>query len=510
VSDQWSSGSEYSTFDLDPPPPDPGDPQEGGSITNSPETGFYRVVRRGAHLYGITNGMTFSGIVAIPIEVGNDSGSLIALSARENGSPVGNSQAAAPFHGPLQVMLDTTTMANGTHAITAFASWNSGFDIEDWGDGPDAESPEVSVNVYNEITFPNWIEHYGELYNAVLITAQSAHTDADWHVDVYGSDAGYIGTFSGHTYDGNIYGWWNLVGPPPASITYTNERYFDFVFTTVYSQSVAGNGPEPESATSTATKRTYKQADNWTGSGMWVVANQQAWEGFVGHEELDLASDGFTQLAEGIGLTVRPSHQSGESFRIQFGNGVLLSTREAQWASMRSALFHPESRNVFYFGHGASTQIGAGGGTAGTGTNLCIPATEIAARLHTMPAGQTNRHGYRFVFLFGCETASGTLPESFGIIHRENVNMNDYINDALTPGAFVGWNKEQAAGIASMTFMDDVHYLQHFQLGWTLYGFGVNEALDRAKTDYRDVSFIDRSSLKCFGNWELRLNNFNR
>ncbi len=45
----------------------------GGSI-GTPGTGFYRVVRDGAHLFGITNGTTLSGIVKIPVELANGSG----------------------------------------------------------------------------------------------------------------------------------------------------------------------------------------------------------------------------------------------------------------------------------------------------------------------------------------------------------------------------------------------------------------------------------------------------
>ena len=49
-----------------------GDPVPGGDGTQlTTETGFYRVVRVGAHLFGMTNGTSVSGIVNIPVEVGN-------------------------------------------------------------------------------------------------------------------------------------------------------------------------------------------------------------------------------------------------------------------------------------------------------------------------------------------------------------------------------------------------------------------------------------------------------
>lgn len=510
ASSEWFKGTAELTAALNSVSRDVPQPQDGdgpGDDSTPPETGFYRVVRNGVHLIGITNGMTLSGVVSIPVEVGAEAGDLVALSVREDGSPVGNSPAVAPFDAPLHVVLDTTAMTNGVHQISGFASWNSGGD-EGSGIGVDAESPTIAVTVYNEITFPAWIEHYGELYDAVLITAQSAHTNADWYVDIYGSDAGYIGTFGGHTDDGNIYAWWDLVGPPPTYQSYASERYFDFVVTTEYDDGLARaqkNGPEPQGAASSTSgaKRTYRQTDNWTSKGMWVVANQQAWEGTLGSDMLDIASDGFAGMAEGFGLTVRPTRPSGESFRIGYGDSIPASTRNSQWASLRSALYHQESRNFFYLGHGSPNGIGAGV------SNRFISAFEISTNLHTLPAGQTNRHGYRFVFLYGCETASGTLPESFGIIHKEDVPGIDYANAGLTPGTFVGWNHKQSAAIAASIFTDNAYFLQHFQYEW-MNGFGVNDALNRAKNNYSDVGFINRSKLKVFGNWDLRPLSFNR
>lgn len=489
-----SSGGGIQLNDLDPPT------EEGGVFTNSSgfisETGFYRVVRNGVHLVGITNGMNLSGVVSIPVEIGTDAGILAALSIREDGSPVGNSSAIAPFQGSLHIVLDTTAMSNGIHQISGYASWTSGGD-EDGSTGVDAESPPVTVNVYNEVAFPNWIEHFGELYDSVLITAQLAHTNAHWFVDIYGSNAGYIGTFEGDTTDGTIYGWWDLVGP--GGVAYTNEAYFDFVVSADYAgQAPQGNGPQPNGSSTSVPKRTYRQTDNWVGKGMWVTANLQAWENLTSSDTLDIATDGFVTIADTVGLTTRPTHPTGTAFRIQYGSGIPASTRNSQWQSLRNALYHPESRNFFYLGHGSPDSLGGS-----PDTNRLITVSEVATNLHTIPAGQTNRHGYRFVFLYGCETASGTLPEAFGIIHRENVPIGDYVDAALTPGAFVGWNDKQKAGILGASLLDNAHFLQHFQYEWAGNGRGVSAALDAAKNNYTDVYFIDRSKLKVFGYWDL-------
>ena len=61
-------------------------PLDSGGETNV--TGFYRVVRVGAHLFGITNGMVLSGTVPLPIEFGNPDSNqtLAAVFLTENGS----------------------------------------------------------------------------------------------------------------------------------------------------------------------------------------------------------------------------------------------------------------------------------------------------------------------------------------------------------------------------------------------------------------------------------------
>jgi hypothetical protein len=230
----------------------------------------------------------------------------------------------------------------------------------------------------------------------------------------------------------------------------------------------------------------------------------QAWEGALGHENLDTATDGFVLAAEINSLTVRPNHPYGEAFRVGYGSDIPVATRNAQWSALRSALFHQESRNFFYLGHGAPDGIGAS-----DNPNRFITAAEIAGGLFTIPAGQANRHAYRFVFLYGCETASGTLPESFGMLHRENVPGIDFANAALTPNAYVGWNQNEAAAIAGSALMDNVFFLQHFQYEWSQAN-GVHEALRRAKNNYSDVGLINFSKVKVFGNWDLTYWGFNR
>jgi len=489
-----------SSLDPSDPPLEEGDGGTNGVPEFDSETGFYRVVRNGVYLYGLTNGMTLSGSVTFPVEVGAVSGELTSVSIHESGSPVGDSQLIAPFTNSLNLILDTTSMSNGMHVINGHAFWNP---VGSEGEGLpiEAESEAILVNIYNEVSFPDWIEHFGELGDSVFVGAQLGHPDALYYIDIFGSSASYIGTLSGETHDGRIYGWWNLVGPDET--LHNDQEYFDFVFTSVYDDGLESPAQNRTVISSPVTKRTYRQNDNWTGPGMWVVANQQAWQDKVGSDNLDTATDSFIALADGLGLTARPNHPLGEAFRLQYGNDVSGATKAAQWQLFRSAIYDSSSRNLFYFGHGGPDRIGQG-----PGTNLFITASEIASRLFTIPSGQTNRHAYRFVFLYGCETASGTLPESFGILHRQNVPGEYYVDAALTKSAFIGWEYDQSAAYGDSTVTDNANFIQHFLQEWSS-GFGVYDALQRAKNNYSDVGFIQISKLKVYGYWELRPNSGN-
>ncbi len=496
ATEEWIDGSGYvasqNIFSGNWPEPEDGGGDGDGGTNSAPETGFYRVVRNGAHLWGITNGMTFSGIVTIPVEAGHDSGTLVNLSLDESGSPVSDASISeAPFAFPLSLTMDTTRMSNGVHQIYASASWYiAGADHPYY----QADSEPITVNVYNEISFPNWMPEFGQLYDSLYISAQSAHIDADWYIDVYGADSGYIGTMGGHTYDGHIEVVWNLIGPPPEYRSYTNEPYFDFAVETDFA-SASG------SATALA-PRALKNWDRWVVRGDWVVANQLYWQYWVGGENLNTMTDGFAQMAETFGLTVRPDRPGGEGFRIHYND----ASEVGNWQAFRQALYHPYSRNLFYSGHGGNSGIGYDSAN----TNVYIKRAEIESMLHTVPAGQTNRHAFRFVFLDGCSTAKGHLCEAFGIIRKENLPHSHYDNAGLRRTAYVGWNVDPTAGYAShLVKPDHWKFIQNFQYEWTT-GWGVREALNRANNNGPAGSNdIDPDDLTVFGCVDLGPNQHN-
>jgi hypothetical protein len=494
----WVSGSDYVAGPAlpggatpDVPMPRGGGSGGGGATNVPPETGFYEVVKMGATLYGLTNGMTIADVVDLPVEVAETSGQLTTLTLEDSGVPIASTIHVAPFELPVPIMvLDTTLMSNGVHTISVHAFTTDPADGTEDGSGAiyEDDSPAFTVTVSNEISFPNWMPAFGELGNSMVISAQSAHTNVDWYLDVYDSQYNYIGTMWAVTPDGNIFVVWDLVGPDG---TLHTDNTFEFVLSTFSGGSLLASRVVPPS---------YKVTDPWAGPGDWVVVNQQAWNGVVGSDELDMMTDGFATEAQMLGLTVRPTAPAGSGYRIRFDD---TNNAYSDWANFRAALYNPLSRNLFYLGHGSPK----GMGYSQRSTNLSILATEIASNLLTIPPGQTNSHKYRFVCIDGCSTAPGTLPESFGIIHKENVNGTNYVDASLRPSAFAGWDDDKYIGLVGSINLSHVYFFQHFQYEWAFHG--VKEAFDNAAR-YGDVVNLSTSHLKVFGYWFLGLNQFNR
>jgi hypothetical protein len=493
---EWLSGAGYITGQpslnrfLHPSP----QPQDHHPAP--PDPGFYQVVRVGAHSVGITNGMRLSGVVTIPVELGQPSGQLTTVTLEDWGVPIASSIHVAPFERPVPLLvLDTTLISNGVHSISVHAQWTDPGDGTEDGSAAiyEAYSPAVSVAVSNELSFPGWMPEFGELGNSLVVSAQSGHTNVQWYLDVYDSHYNYIGTMGGTTPDGNIYVVWNLVGPPPNYTLYTDNT-FEFVLSTAMGGQLLASKVVPG---------LYRVADPWNGPGDWVVVNQQAWNNLVGSDMLDTQTDGFAQTAQGLGLTARPTAPAGTAYRLRYGasdpNG------DYDWAAFRSALYNNLSRNLFYLGHGSP----AGLGYNQTTTNRSILATEIGKKLATISAGLTNKHKYRFVCLDGCSTASGTLPESFGIIHKQNVSGGYYADASLRPSAYAGWNDDKAAGFAGSINVSHVYYFQHFLYEWLIGGNGVKTAFDHA-AGYPDVTFLNTGQMRVFGDWDLGINAYNR
>jgi hypothetical protein len=458
-------------------------------------TGLYEVVMMGPNICALTNGQVLSGVVVIPVEAFEPSGNLNTMAVQDSGVPLASTLHVQPFERPVPLLvLDTTQLSPGPHSLSAICQYVDPSAGTEEGtivyEG--VSTPEISVTVSNEITFPDWIPFFGEFANSAVINAQCTTSNSDWYLDVYGDTNRYIGTMSGNTPDGNINIVWDLTGP--GNIV-QNDSKFSFHLTTYVGGVARATGTPPP---------IYRVFDPWMpGLGGWVVVNQQAWENVLDHGQLDVEADGFAQTASGLGCVVRPTLNS-QSFRIRFGSGDPLG--DYDWASFRNALYDLHSRNLFYLGHGGPTAIGYDTTT----TNRSISSAELGTNFCTMPP-RTNGipHRWRFVLLDGCSTAAGNLPEAFGIIHREHVLSIDYINASLRPSAFAGWSEDKTARFVNVIYQPHVYFFQHFLQHWS-FGEGVKQAFLSAAGSPDVAGLLMTSDLKVFGYWDLGINAYNQ
>lgn len=475
------------TYDGPQAGPSPQDPQ-------SIDAGFYEVVMQGANPYTLTNGMVLSGTVTVPVELGEIYGAPVSVSLQDYGEPIPSTAHEAPFARPVPaLLLDTTRLTNGVHNISTYAL----FTDETYGYPIDAEetSPEVSIIVSNVVSYPYWAPYFGDTADQLLFTAQVACSNITWRLDIYDSQTNYVGTLTNSSPDGSIYVVWDL--RDPNGILHTDST-FNFNLT-AYSGGVPFSVSKPPPL--------YKLVDPWPGGfGGWVVVNQLAFPTLVGNEAYQTMADGVAEIPIGLGLANRPGGAGG-SFPLRFAEGGANTYSEEtnDWGNFRLALYHPGSRNLYYFGHG---------GPNGLGYNQADPAISIShADIATNVApyaayGTTNYHHYRFVFLDGCQTGSGPLSKAFGIPNEQHV-ANWWLDAGLRPNFFAGWKQEKFIGTWGGTvFYDHIHFVQHWVAEWGG-GIGVAQAFNNA-SGYPDDQYVNYGNMKKNGYWDLAINGYNQ
>jgi hypothetical protein len=243
---------------------------------------------------------------------------------------------------------------------------------------------------------------------------------------------------------------------------------------------------------------TWRVTDPWPGAGAWVAVAQHAFDNIIDHHLLYSELGGFVGAAQNVGWLVNPPPYTDDydnlaPFAINFQN----TSEAGDWTTFRNALYNPLSRNLVYFGHGGPNNLGYNWSDA----NVSISANEIASRLHTIPDYQTNRHAYRFVFLDGCSSSKGTLPEAFGIIHRPIDNVNYYSGASIRPSAFVGWDADKhiSVPILGTLFYSHVNFIVWIQFDMITNGDGIQAAIKYA-AGQPDVSWwLWTSELQVFG-----------
>ncbi len=409
--DEWSKELAEKCREIEQDGQDGPQPEDAGG---DPSTGFYRVVRNGAHLFGLTNGMVLSGIVDLPVEIGLVALESVALMV--DGDNPAKADIVTNSIEQLVLRWNTAFAPNGTHSIWLEAT-------RDFDNQPPIRSSTNSVTITNDVSFVDFTSTFGsQMWILAFLTMQSA----DYQVKVYdGQSTNYLGAFPvDTTTDGMISFIWDLTDG--LGNTFTNESFrLDFYV-----------GP-PSGARSLAGSMTNGKEDGWGGDYFAVARAEHSYDG-VFEDYHPCVYQGAVQILGSPALDeyhLSPGNIWGGDTTFQY----VIQTK----TNLLEYLADSSYRNFFWWGHGNPHEIGCSyfSGTDANGdpirTNrVPTSAEEIRKLLGNTPT--IRRHPYRMVFIHSCNSASTRkFSNAFGI-PKDVVNVAQFQFSGLRARAFVG------------------------------------------------------------------------
>lgn len=407
-----------------PPTPGNGPIPQGGDSVIEPDCGFYRVVREGIHLYGITNGMILSGVVNLPIEYSlSSTDQLTGFNLYADGNPLIGVDAT-DTNEVRTLRWDTRMMPNGTYGLSAEANFLTEESVT---------NQPVSVTVSNVISFPNYFTRmFGDW---LWINARASVYPADYEIAMYAEETNYLGSFHGSTANGMISFIWDLTDG--GSYTFTNDN-FRAEFYLVGTGAAGTNGPLPGPVPVPPATNSFAKETRWPGLGKFVVAYSAADNDPGKTFKIKSMVIGGVIGAEYGGVVSTLAQAAGGYYQLSGGNVYGSAAFELADATSRTELLgylgNLEYRNFYFFGHGNKRAI------AGVNPPSLILDQDIVSTLKNFltSAKPANYHPYRLVFIDGCDTGKGNFCEGFGIPAQTLTNQY-FINAGVRSRAFLGF-----------------------------------------------------------------------
>jgi hypothetical protein len=478
ITGELVNGSEFIMSSLSPEDPQPLGGGSGGGPVLVPETGFYRVVRDGVHLFGITNGITLSGEILVPIEYALDNTDEIAgVTFYANGSPLIGASATSTGGG---WMLDWNTrmMPNGSYNVTA--------EIDFVTDNPVTSTP-ATVTVTNTISFPNY---FSRMFGSQMWIYAVTIPNVICQIDMYDENTNYLGFFQDYA-DGNgvISFLWDLTDGNGHTFNSTN---FYGVFTVdtsslIVLQAVRNNLQMTNSGSPTFTKiaktvstsgritpndggssasalQTWASEWNWSGNDNFVIAYAPLNTFGTTTEKINLmVANGVVDVLYN-GYTINPENKP----LAETAFGIYGASEKS---SLMAHLGDPGFRNFYYFGHGSPYAIG------GVGAGTVTTYTDIAHTLNNffITSKPANVHPYRFVFIDGCSAGEASFCEAFGI-PAQTLNNAFFANAGVRSRAFIGFKTQ--TDFNPQQWQQRANMLVNFWTEWVIYGYNLQTCVN--------------------------------
>lgn len=473
-----------------------------GSTNSTTSCGFYRVVRTGVSLWAPDLAGVASGKRNVRVEVGHTNGELNFLTVLLNG---GASDAAGmiakPFIDPV-AEIDTLRLTNGLHSlqVQAFLAKTPLDEAPNENGGLlTLSSTGTTLAVTNAISYPYLEPFFFDDYRSLFIQARSVDPVVNYWIDFYSPSGSYVGQFHGATTNGLIAVQLGFSG------TSTLPAFFTAVITTVNAANQQNSLSLPP---------LWKGRDIFPSVGDWAVVKQKA---FDSHENGDLLYAMVDTVAGALQLeranSVLPAFSTIEAYPLR-ASGSDPSDITNSWGVFFNAITNFSTRNLFYMGHGLPDSLG---GYTNNTPWYGITASQIAEALGNTPFLNkkipfTNGppHRYRFVFIYGCNGASGSLPAAFGISNNRDEDIGLYQPGEPRPAALLSFNGSPTIahkiGGGWGVYPHMIEWPEKFWNRWTVQGRTLEEAVNLAK---QDVPSFPGSKIKIVGNKLLLYNQAN-
>ncbi len=384
-----------------------------------------------------------------------------------------------------------------------------------------SNAPQTIV-IGNFLTFTNWDDFIWNNTNYTF-KAQCSATNINWEIDIYDVNDEFVNYQTGYSADGNISWTWDLSDYSENSRNDDSDPYF-YPYIIITQNSTPGGSPQPDD---------YGDPDpmppisrSYPNPGAWLVSYMD-----------NFYIDGLTNVSnpssysQGIGSIIGAAEQWSvpvEQVPIKYGRTYSQTNRNDSWFNLKGWLQTWDFRNFYYFGHGNSTGIGGdtnitdGNNVFGAGitpgTKAYLPDWYVRQNITVNP--YSGSHPFRFVFLDGCDTGKGDLPDAFGV-PKQHLTL-DYYQSTNTnprhvrPSAFVGWNTETGWNTNGWgTISSSWSFRETWASDWSLGGDPPGQetlinALDFARdnTSWASPSQINLD-LCVFGYWNLQYRQYN-
>lgn len=458
------------------PTPPGGGGSGGPSQVSVAGTGFYRVVRNGAHIWSITNGMVLNGVVQLPIELALDTTDEVAgVTFYTDGSPlIGATAEGDGYHWVLN--WDTKMMPNGTYNLTAQVDFTTQTET--------TNTVPVTVTIDNKISFPNYFTRiYGD---QMWIYAELSVLSANFQIGIYDENTNYLGAFTGSTSDGIISFLWDLTDGGGNTLDSTN---FTGVFTVTSTSANSSIRPRTGGSSSTATNFWAKEV-RWSANynDYHVIAYGPFDGGYAASKQLLAMLGG----GEGVwGGVIHALSNYGLGVHLSPGNvdqstAFALSDATAR-TNLLDYLADPRFPCFYFFGHGSASAIG------GFNSTSKISFYDIQKKLGNFLTSPKPRdfHPYRFVFIDGCSAGSGNFCEAFGI-PAMTVSTNFFSTAGVNSRAFISF--KSCKNFNATTWKGYGLMIAGFYDDWQGGSFTVQQCVNRAMTGVHNSGEVKMDS----------------